>query len=97
MRSILRLSSGVLAATALVLVSAPPMFAHPGHAHTDIPSLIRHPFAGPQHFFGSLAVGLTVAGLIYLVTRRLPVPALARWSGLAGIACAVAWTVGLST
>lgn len=62
--------------------------AHPGHDHGDIPSLIRHPFAGPEHFLGSAACGLALACAAYLATRRVTMPAILRWSGLSALAVA---------
>jgi hydrogenase/urease accessory protein HupE len=91
MRSIPRLLSAVLVAAVVAL----PAQAHPGHQHTDIPSLIRHPFAGPEHLLGSAAVGLAVAAALYVATRRVTVPALARWTTLSVVAVAV--TLGMAT
>lgn len=90
MRSIPRLLSAALIAAVVVL----PAQAHPGHEHSDIPSLIRHPFAGPEHLLGSAAVGLAVAAALYVATRRVSVPALARWTGLSVVAVVV--TLGVS-
>ena len=97
MRSIPRLLSAAIAAGALAASSAVSMHAHPGHDHGDIPSLIRHPFAGPEHLLGSISVGLALAGALHLATRRLPVPALARWTGLGVVAIVVTWTAGIAT
>ena len=85
MKSIPRLLAFALAATGASL----PVHAHPGHSHTDIPSLIRHPFAGPEHVLGSAACGLAIAGLLYALTRRLPMPAVVRWGGLSVVAIGV--------
>ncbi len=63
--------------------------AHPGHDHADLPTLIRHPFASWEHVLGSAACGLVLAGLAYLATRRVAMPALVRWSGLSALAIAV--------
>jgi len=93
MRSHPRLVAPTLLAVAGFL-TAITVHAHPGHDHSDIPSLIRHPLAGSEHVLGSAAVGLAVAGLIYLATRRVRMPALARWTGLSVVAIAV--TVGLT-
>jgi len=91
MRSIPRaLAFAILTASAVAL----PALAHPGHSHADIPSLIRHPFAGPTHLLGSAAVGLALAVAIHVVTRRVPMPALVRWSGLSVVAIGV--TLGMA-
>lgn len=77
-----------------MLVVATRAGAHPGHSHSDVPALIRHPFAGPAHLLGSATVGLALAGAIYAVTRRVQMPVFVRWTGLSVVAIAVA--VGLS-
>jgi len=93
MRSIPRLLFATLVAAAVAV----PAGAHPGHSHADIPSLIRHPFAGPEHLLGCAAVGLVLAGLVHLATRRVMMPALARWSGLSVVAVVVAVGVGVAS
>lgn len=45
-------------------------YAHPGHDHADIPSVIRHPFAGIDHMLITAAV-LLVAGAAMLTGARL--------------------------
>lgn len=86
--------SRVGALFALACGAASVASAHPGHDHTHIPSLIRHPFAGPEHLLGSLVCGLVLAGLVFLATRRVAMPALVRWSGLTALAAVATLSVG---
>lgn len=58
----------LLAAGAALLIL--PLFAsaHPGHEHSDIPAVIRHPFAGVEHVavvatLVAAAVGVTMLAL----------------------------------
>jgi hypothetical protein len=64
--------------------------AHPGHDHSDIPSVIRHPFAGVDHVAITAAVFL-ITGATMLVSARLFSAARSvRWIGAT---CAVAGVV----
>lgn len=81
-----------LACSAATLASA-----HPGHDHGHIPSLIRHPFAGPEHLLGSVVCGLALGGVVFLATRRVAMPALVRWSGLGLVAAVATLSVGFAS
>jgi hypothetical protein len=43
--------------------------AHPGHDHSNIPSVIRHPFAGVEHVAIVLSILLVGAGVCLLAAR----------------------------
>ena len=69
----LRYTLVALAASSLSTLA----FAHPGHDHSDIPRVIRHPFAGAEHAF----VTATVIAALVLTAAVLARKALkqARW------------------
>jgi hypothetical protein len=57
----------------LLALSAPSaVVAHPGHDHSNIPSLIRHPFADAQHTAITLTLLLVIAGTVawWIKSRR---------------------------
>ena len=81
-------------AAAVFVVAAAAVQAHPGHSHADIPSLIRHPLAGPEHLLGSAALGIAVGALLVVSTRRTRLPELVRWTSALAVAAGV--TLGLS-
>ncbi len=71
-------------------VFVPLASAHPGHDLTDIPAVLRHPFAGVDHMLVSATV-LAITGATMLVATRLmrTAPAV-RWVGAGMLAAAVA-------
>ena len=61
-----------LSLTALTLSLPTALLAHPGHDHSNIPSLIRHPFADAQHTAITLCLLLVIAGTVtwWIKSRR---------------------------
>jgi hypothetical protein len=59
------------ATTAYVAFSGSLVSAHPGHDHADIPSVIRKPFAGPEHVVVTVVVVATLAFAAFALVRRL--------------------------
>jgi urease accessory protein len=64
--------------------------AHPGHDHADIPSVIRHPFAGPDHMLITAAVLFGTGATLVVAARALQMSPRLRWAGGAMMAVAVA-------
>ncbi len=64
---LLRASAPALAAVIAPLYAS----AHPGHDHADIPSVIRHPMAGPEHVVVTIVVIGTLALAAFALARRL--------------------------
>jgi hydrogenase/urease accessory protein HupE len=44
--------------------------AHPGHDHTDIPSVIRHPLVGADHVMIIAALLCVVGAVMFVLTTR---------------------------
>ncbi len=61
------------ALTTFALVSATPVLlqAHPGHDHGDLPAVIRHPFASPEHLVVTVVVLGSLVGAGWLIRRAL--------------------------
>ncbi|BET65151.1 hypothetical protein ASA1KI_00690 [Opitutales bacterium ASA1] len=61
----------LVASCACLAFAAPLALAHPGHDHADIPSVIRKPFAGPEHVVVTVVVVATLAFAAFALVRRL--------------------------
>lgn len=58
-------------ATMLAAMLVPAALAHPGHDHSDIPSVIRHPFAGTEHVVVVAALLITAAVALVLAAKAM--------------------------
>lgn len=43
--------------------------AHPGHDHSDLPAVIRHPFASPEHIAVVVTLVVAVVGVTMLAVK----------------------------
>ena len=67
--------------------------AHPGHDHSDIPSVIRHPFAGVDHLLIAAAAFLVMGTAMVVGARLFAAARCVRWLGVTFVVAGVSLTL----